>query len=375
MEPERYLGWLALAMTPGLGARQSAKLLREFGSPEGIFAASLTSLEACRLPAAVAHEIHSQKPLKDAEKELARVKELGCQLLSWDDDAYPHLLREIYDPPPLLYVRGDPALLDRHSIAIVGTRRPTPYGNQMAERLARDLAERGLVIVSGLARGIDSLAHKGALAAPNGGTVGVLGCGIDVVYPKENKKLFAQMFERGAIITEFPTGTFPAPQNFPIRNRIIAGMGLGVVVVEGAQYSGSLITARLAMEFSREVYGVPGNATQPSSFGPNHLVKQGAKLVTGWEDVIEELPTEIRAQLVPIEVATAEQRASLFEESLSPMEKSLYALLGTDEAVHVDELVENSGLNSSEVLATLFDLEMKGIVRQLPGKQFVKVLL
>jgi len=375
MEPERYLGWLALAMTPGLGARQSAKLLREFGSPEGIFAASLTALEACRLPAAVAQEIHSQKPLKDAEKELARVKELGCQLLSWDDAAYPHLLREIYDPPPLLYVRGNAALLDRHSLAIVGTRRPTPYGNQMAERLARDLAERGLVIISGLARGIDSLAHKGALAAPNGATIGVLGCGIDVVYPKENKKLFAQLIERGVIISEFPTGTYPAPQNFPIRNRIIAGMGLGVVVVEGAQYSGSLITARLAMEFSREVYGVPGNATQPSSFGPNHLIKQGAKLVTGWEDVIEELPTEIRAQLVPIEVTTPEQRASLFEETLSPAEKSLYALLGTDEAVHVDELVENSGLNSSEVLSTLFDLEMRGIVRQLPGKQFVKVLL
>ena len=375
MEPERYLGWLALALTPGLGARQSGKLLREFGSPEAIFAASLTALESCRLPAAVAQEIHSQKPLKEAEKELARVKELGCQLLGWDEPVYPHLLREIYDPPPLLYVRGNTALLDRHSIAIVGTRRPTPYGNQMAERLARDLAERGLVIISGLARGIDSLAHKGALGAPKGATVGVLGCGIDVVYPKENKKLFAQMIERGAIIGEFPTGTFPAPQNFPIRNRIIAGMALGVVVVEGAQYSGSLITARLGMEFSREVYGVPGNATQPSSFGPNHLIKQGAKLVTGWEDVIEELPTEIRAQLIPVEETTPEQRASLFEETLSPAEKTLYSLLGTDEAVHVDELVENSGLNSSEVLSSLFELEMKGIVRQLPGKQFVKVLI
>jgi DNA processing protein len=375
MEPERYLGWLALALTPGLGARQSGKLLREFGSPEGIFAASLTSLEALRLPAAVAQAIHSQQPLRDAEKELARVKELGCQLLSWDEPAYPHLLREIYDPPPLLYVRGNLAPLDRHSVAIVGTRRPTPYGNQMAERLARDLAERGLVIVSGLARGIDSLAHKGALAAPQGATVGVLGCGIDVVYPKENKKLFAQLAERGAILTEFPTGAFPAPQNFPIRNRVIAGMALGVVVVEGAQYSGSLITARLGMEFNREVYGVPGNATQASSFGPNHLIKQGAKLVTGWEDVIEELPTDIRAQLVPVETATPEERASLFEESLSPSGKTLYALLGTDEARHIDELVETSGLNSSEVLATLFELEMKGIVRQLPGKQFVKVLL
>jgi len=375
MEPDRYLGWLALALTPGLGARQAGKLLREFGGPEEIFNASLTALEACRLPPAVAQAIHSRAPLGDAEKEFAQAKQLGCRLLTWDEPAYPRLLREIYDPPPLLYVRGNPEVLDRHFLAIVGTRRPTPYGNQMAERLARDLAERGLVIVSGLARGIDSSGHKGALASPRGVTVGVLGTGIDTIYPKENKKLFAQVEGRGAVITEFPIGTFAAPQNFPIRNRIIAGMSLGVVVVEGAQYSGSLITARLAMESNREVYGVPGNVTQPSSFGPNQLIKQGAKLVTGWEDVVEELPTEIRAQLLPVAITTAEERASLFEQTLSPAERTLYALLSPDHARHIDELVETSGLNSSEVLAALFELEMKGIVRQMPGKNFVKVLL
>lgn len=375
MQPDRYLGWLALALTPGLGARTAGKLLGEFGSPEAIFAASLTSLEAQRLPAAVAQAIHSQEPLRAAEKELAQVRQLGCRLLHWDEPAYPRLLREIYDPPPLLYLRGNPELLDRHAIAIVGARRPTPYGNQMAERLARDLAERGLVILSGLARGIDSSAHQGALAAARGATVGVLGCGIDVVYPKENKKLFAKMEERGAILSEFPIGTSPHPENFPIRNRVIAGMALGVVVVEGAQYSGSLITARLAMESGREVYGVPGNVTQASSFGPNHLIKQGAKLVTGWEDVVEELPTEIRAQLFPVEATSAAERAALLEESLSPTEKTLFSLLTPDEARHVDELVEESGLNSSEVLAALFELEMKGFVRQMPGKHFVKVLL
>jgi DNA processing protein len=375
MDTNNYVSWLALALTPGLGARQAGKLLRTFGSPEGVFAASLTSLEAQRIPAAVAQAIHSQQPLKDAEKELAQAKQLGCRLLTWDEPAYPQLLREIYDPPPLFYVKGNVELLARHAISIVGTRRPSPYGNQMAERLARDLADRGLVIVSGLARGIDSTAHKGALASLRGATIGVLGTGIDVLYPKENKKLYAQMEERGAILSEFPIGTFPAPQNFPIRNRIIAGMSLGTVVVEGAQYSGSLITARLAMESNREVFGVPGNATQPSSFGPNHLIKQGAKLVTGWEDVIEELPTEIRAQLVPVETPDAAERASLFEESLSETERALFGLLGTDEARHVDDLVETSGLNSSEVLATLFEMEMKGIVRQMPGKQFLKVLL
>ncbi len=372
---DQYLGWVALALTPGLGARLAGKLLREFGSPDAVFNASLTALEAQRLPAAVAQAIHSRQPMSAAARELAQAQTAGIGLVSWDDPHYPHLLREIYDPPPLLYVRGNIELLDRHAISVVGARRPTPYGNQIAERLGRDLAARGLVIVSGLARGIDACAHRGALSTPAGTTIAVLGCGIDTVYPKENKKLFEEIEKRGAIISEFPLGTFPGAQNFPIRNRVIAGMPLGVVCVEGAQYSGSLITARLAMEFNREVFGVPGNVTQPTSFGPNQLIKQGAKLVTGWEDVIEELPTAVRAELLPVESPGAKERAELVEESLAPTERSIYALLGVDEARHVDELVEASGLNSSEVLAALFDLELKGVVRQLPGKHFLKVLL
>jgi DNA processing protein len=256
-----------------------------------------------------------------------------------------------------------------------GTRPPTPYGNQIAERVARDLAERGLVIVSGLARGIDSSAHRGACAAARGSTVAVLGCGIDLIYPKENRKLFAEVERRGAIISEFALGAYPSPDNFPVRNRIVAGMALGVLVVQGAQYSGSLITSRLAMEFGREVFGVPGNVTEGASFAPNQLIKQGAKLVTGWEDVVEELPTEIRAELFPVDATTAEERASLFEQALSPAEKKLYELLRVEEPIHVDELVERTGLSSSETLASLCELEMKGIVRQMPGKQFVKVLL
>jgi DNA processing protein len=381
----------------------AGKLLREFGSPEAIFNASLTALEAQNLPAPVAQAIHTRQALSDAARELAQVEQSKCRLINWSEDCYPHLLRQIYDPPPLLYVKGNVELLDRHSIAIVGARRPTPYGNQMAERLGRDLAERGLVVVSGLARGIDSCAHKGALAArkgngkaggngissgnggngggadPNGkgegATIGVLGCGIDVVYPKENRKVFAEIEERGALISEFPLGTFPAPQNFPMRNRVIAGMTLGVVCVEGAQYSGSLITARLAMEFSREVYGVPGNVTQPTSFGPNLLIKKGAKLVMGWEDVVEELPTSIRAELLPVESMSTEDRTLLAEKDLTPSERTLYGLLSMDQARHIDEVVELSGLTSSEVLAVLFDLEMRGLIRQLPGKQFLKVLL
>ncbi len=375
MHADDYVGWLALALTPGLGPRLAGKLLREFGSPDGVFNASLTALEGQRLPAAVAQAIHSRQPLSEAARELAKAQAAGCRLLTWDEPEYPARLREIYDPPFLLYVRGNIELLNKHVIAIVGARRPTPYGNQMAERLGKDLAARGLVVASGLARGIDACAHKGALSSAAGTTIGVLGCGIDVIYPKENKKIFEQIEQRGAIVSEFPLGTFPAPQNFPIRNRIIAGMALGVVVVEGAQYSGSLITARLAMEFGREVFGVPGNATHEASFGPNQLIKQGAKLVTGWEDVVEELPTPVRAELMAVESVSPEERAALVRKDLGPIERPIYELLTEDAARHVDDLVELSGLSSSEVLAALFDLELKGVVRQLPGKQFLRVLL
>jgi DNA processing protein len=372
---EHSLPWLALRLTSGLGARLAGKLLRQFGSPEAIFRASLTELEACQLPAAVAQAVFSKAAFRDAEKELARVRKVGCGLVHWEESGYPKRLLEIYDPPPLLYVRGNVQVLNRYTISIVGTRRPTPYGNQIAEKLGRELAEHGLVVASGLARGIDSSAHRGACAASRGGTIGVLGSGIDVIYPKENRKLFEEVEKRGAIITEFPMGTYPAPENFPVRNRMVAGMALGVIVVQGAQYSGSLITSRLAMEFGREVYGVPGNVTEPVSFAPNQLIKQGAKLVTGWEDVVEELPTEIRAELFPVEATTPEERASLFEQDLSPIEKRLFDLIRIEEPIHVDELVETTGLSSSETLAALCEMEMRGIIRQMPGKQFVRVLL
>lgn len=374
MHADDYIGWLALALTPGLGARLAGRLLKAFGSPDAVFNASLTALEAQRLPAAVAQAIYSRQPLSDAAKELAKAQALGVRLLTWDEPEYPQGLKEIFDPPNLLYVIGDVELLGRHIVSIVGTRRPTPYGNQMAERLAYDLAQRGVVIASGLARGIDASSHKGALAA-TGATIGVLGSGVDVVYPKENKKLFEQMAQKGAIISEFPLGTFPAPQNFPIRNRIIAGMAVGIVVVEGAEFSGSLITARLGLDFGREVFGVPGNATQPASFGPHQLIKQGAKLAASWEDIVEELPTPVRADLVPVESAPPEEREALILEKMTPSERPIYQLLAVEKARHIDDLVENSGLSSSEVLATLFDMELRGVVRQLPGKQFVKVLL
>jgi len=274
-------------------------------------------------------------------------------------------------------VRGSDAVISQPGVALVGTRHPTPYGSGMAERLACDLAARGLVIFSGMARGIDTAGHRGAIAA-KGKTVAVWGTGVDEVYPKENKRLAEQILGLGgAIISEFPIGTFPAPQNFPIRNRIISGISLGVLVVEAAEYSGTRITARCALEQNREVFAVPGNVTNKGSWTPNTLIKQGAKLVATWEDVWEELPADVRLTLQPEggNESQAGETASLFGESeLSPHEKKIFALLKADESTHIDEIVERlePALSSSEIFAALFELELAGKVKQLPGKNFVK---
>jgi len=247
----------------------------------------------------------------------------------------------------------------------------------MAERLACDLAARGLVILSGLARGVDTAGHRGALSA-KGKTVAVFGTGVEIVYPRENAKLVDQMLALGgAVISEFPMGTFPAPQNFPIRNRIISGMSIGVLVIEAAEYSGTRITARCALEQNRDVFAVPGNVTNKNSWGPNTLIKQGAKLVATWEDIWEELPPNVRLTLQPESVneSQASQTASLFQEAeLSPHEKKIFALLKADESTHIDEIVERlePALSSSDIFAALFELELTGKVKQLPGKNFVR---
>jgi DNA processing protein len=243
MEPEASLSWLALTLTPAIAARLSSRLLRQFGTPEGVFRASLPALEACNLPAPAAQAIYRKQTFWRAEKEVDAIRRIGCRIVNCTEPDYPQSLLQIYDPPVLLYVRGDASILNAPSLSIVGTRRPTVYGSQMAERMGRDLAKRGLAIISGLARGVDAIAHMGTTSV-GGRAIGVLGTGIDVCYPKENKRLFEKVLERGAIISELPTGSHPAPENFPVRNRIIAGMPLGVVIVEGKQYSGSLITAR-----------------------------------------------------------------------------------------------------------------------------------
>lgn len=371
------LEWLALSLTPGLGPTKSKHLVEHFGSAEAVFFKCLTELEAAGLQAVSAQSIHSGKSLELAREEAARAAAAGVTILTIEDPNYPSHLKEIYDPPLLLYVRGDSGLLNKPGIAVIGTRHPTPYGSGMAERLACDLAAQGLVIISGMARGVDTAGHRGAISA-KGKTIAVFGTGVDVIYPKENSRLSEQILAfGGALVSEFQLGTFAAPQNFPIRNRILSGMSIGVLVVEAAEYSGTRITARLALEQDRDVFAVPGNVTNKNSWGPNTLIKQGAKLVATWEDIWEELPTEVRLALTPpaSPESSGSSAASLFpDEGLPPHERRLLGLLKADEATHIDELIEKleTEMSSSEIFSALFELELNGKVRQMPGKNFVK---
>src|SRR5277367_1700998 len=324
------MAWMALTLTPGMGPTRIWKAMNRLGAAERLFEASLTELEGLGMPAQSAQFVFEGKARAAAEDEMKRVTEAGGTVLTPEDEAYPERLREIYDPPAVLWIRGDVAQLARAGIAVVGTRQPSPYGAGMAELLSRDLANRRLVILSGMARGVDTAAHKGAIEA-GGKTVAVWGTGIDVIYPKENKKLAESIVSTGGtIVSEYPLGTFPAPQNFPIRNRILSGMSVGVLVIEAAEYSGTRITARCAMEQNRDVYAVPGNVTNKNAWGPNTLIKQGAKLTATWEDVWEDLPSDIRQ---PLEAAwTVESKpdtaASLFgDEQFSPHEKKVLAVL------------------------------------------------
>src|SRR6266404_5567184 len=295
--PDSTVYWLALALTPLLGPIRARRLVHKLGGIDRVFHTSLTELEAAGLHAPSAQAIFGGQSLAAAEEELVRATAAGAQVIAFGDAAYPPLLQQIYDPPVVLYVRGASDILARPAVAMVGTRHPTPYGLGMAERLACDLAARGLVITSGLARGVDAAAHRGALHA-KGKTIAVLGTGVDVIYPKENARIAAQILELGgALVSEFAIGTFAAPQNFPIRNRIISGLALGVLVVEAGEYSGTRITARCALEQSRELFAVPGNVTSRNSWGPNTLIKQGAKLTATWEDIWEELPADVQQQL------------------------------------------------------------------------------
>jgi DNA processing protein len=386
IDHDEQLHWLALRLVPGLGARNAGRLIDLFGVPQAIFRAARAELEDAGVNGSVAQSIASGCAFEEAAVQERKMRDVGVELIPLRDPRFPPLLREIYDPPVVLFARGRAELLQAPMLAVVGTRRPTPYGMAVAERMAADLARSALVIVSGMARGVDTASHRGALSA-GGETIAVFGCGVDVIYPAENRNLAAELAKTGLIVSEFPMGTPGQPQNFPVRNRIISGMSLGVLVVEGAQYSGSAITARLAMEQGREVFAIPGNITSKMSWGPNLLIKQGATLAQEAGDVLAELPADERRRLaeriqsklptseIPIAAGTsAPDQASLPLGPAGDSARAVLALCRVDAAIHLDTILEKlDRFSSSEVIAALFDLEMTGLIRQLPGKNFVKV--
>jgi DNA processing protein len=380
---EEVLHWLALRLVPGLGTVGSLKLLEKLKSPQAVFRASASELEGAGMSPAQARNIASGCSFEDAVDQQQKMLNAGAELISLQDQRYPRRLREIFDPPIVLFALGRTELMPTPSIGVVGTRNPTPYGLAAAERLSADLSRAGLTIVSGMARGIDTSAHQAALKE-GGDTVAILGCGVDIVYPSNNRRLYDEIAKKGLILSEFPMGAPAFPQNFPIRNRIVSGLSIGVLIVEGAQHSGSAITARLAMDQGREVFAVPGNITSKMSWGPNLLIKEGgAKLVQEWSDVTNELPAAVRRELV----SKAQQK--IFAEGLEPLPatspetpeepqkalgRKLLNSLQVDDPKQLDVLLESfEGVSSSELISALFELEMGGLIRQLPGKKFVKV--
>ncbi len=369
--------WISLNMTPQIGPRAATKLLEKFGSAENVFHARRHELESLRLKPESIESILKGEFHEKAGEELAKVKDLGGDVLILDDGSYPYLLREIADPPITLYVKGDwQACFDAPCVAVVGSRRCSTYGANASEMLARDLAINGICIVSGLARGIDTAAHRGAIDG-KGRTIAVLGTGIDGIYPKDNARLVDEILASGgAVVSQFPLNTPPLPENFPYRNRIISGLSLGILLVEASERSGSLITARLAMEQNREVLAVPGNITSKNSFGTNYLIKSGAKLVQQWQDVVSELPSEISAAILPPKIdgkkSKEMKQPEVVPAGLTEKEQTIWQLLSPDEAIHIDTLLEESKLSFGDLNAALLGLDIRDLIRTLPGSQYAR---
>lgn len=372
------IDWIALNMTPGVGPRAATMLLERFGSADAVFHARRTELESLRLKPETIDSIIKREFHERAATELERVKELGGDILILDDGSYPALLREIDDPPPVLYVRGDwQACFDQPCIGVIGSRKCSTYGENASEMLSRDLASRGITVVSGLARGIDTAGHRGAIRG-QGKTVAVMGTGLDSIYPKENNGLVREIIAAGGcVVTQFPLGTPPIPENFPYRNRIISGLSHGVVIIEASERSGSLITARLAMEQNREVMAVPGNITSRNSFGTNYLIKTGAKLVQQWQDIVAEMPSEISAAILPPKIdeqkaEDAKRQPELVPADMTDNERKVWDALTADESTHIDLLLEASGLSFGDLNSALVALDIRDLIRVLPGKHYAR---
>lgn len=368
-EEEAICDAIELSLLPGIGNLTLQRLWQKVDRVSDLFTMDERALASMGFPAEALVPMRARVYREAAAEIYDWGKREGCHFLVRGGPSYPSLLEEISDPPLILYARGRLECLQNPCVAVVGTRRPTVYGLQMAQGLSSDLGSRGFCIASGLARGIDAAAHRGCLEG-KGVTLAVLGSGIDIIYPKEHRRLSERIAESGLLISEFPPGTAPVPQNFPIRNRIISGVALGTIIIEAGEYSGSLITARMAMEHNREVFAIPGNITTPQSFGPNFLIKQGAKLVQSWRDVVEEMPPELRREILVREDARPCRTPEL--DALSEEEKGVIDLLRIDAAVHFDRICQMSRLGVSDLSHLLLDLEMRGWIRQLPGNLYIK---
>jgi DNA processing protein len=360
--PSELKYWVALNRIPGIGRVRYQSLLGAFGSLEAAWSAGAGDLRSAGVDSRAARLIIGERSRIDPDDEMAQVEKHGVQALTWPDPLYPAALKETDDPPPVLYVRGDISAAHDFAVAVVGTRRPTPYGRQVAEEMSHQLAGNGICVVSGLARGVDAIAHRAALQA-GGKTVAVMACGLDIVYPPEHAKLARDIADAGgAVISEQPLGSQPRGDYFPRRNRILSGLSLGVLVVEGDVKSGAMITARMALEQNREVFAVPGSIFSPQSRGTNDLIQNsGAKLVTSVRDIMEELNLAAAPQQMELKQAlpATDTEADLLRHI-------------TKEPVHIDEVCRGSGLPASTVSSLLAMMELKGLIREVGGKAYVR---
>lgn len=354
--------WVGFNLVTGIGPAKTRMLLEAFGGDLGrAWNADAEALRAAGLDRRALENLLHARATCDLNTEMERIGALGITLVTWEDASYPRLLGQIYDPPPVLYVKGQLLPQDEWAVAVVGTRTATAYGKEAATQIAGGLARNGVTIVSGLARGIDSIAHQASLEA-GGRTIGVLGCGLDIIYPPENRRLASQIVQQGALISEYPLGTAPEGGNFPPRNRIISGMSLGTVIVEAGSRSGALITAEYALDQGREVFAVPGNIFRRASQGTNTLIREGATPVLSVEDILETLNLRMVTQQQVARAIIPENEA----------ESRLLDYLSAD-PIHVDELGQQAGLPISEVTGVLTLMELKGMVRQVGGMHYVLV--
>jgi DNA processing protein len=373
IEAKKY--WIALNMVPGVGAITYRKLLNAFSDPEQVFSAPPHMLKT--IPGVsekvIQHIVSFGFPDR-VKKELDAIEKHQVHIMTWEDHDYPEHLKAIFDPPPIMYLKGNRFQHHDIMVAVVGSRKASTYGRVTAEKICRELAVKGVTVVSGMARGIDSAAHRGTLKA-SGQTIAVMGCGVDVVYPPENTKLYDEIVEKGAILSELPMHTKPDRGNFPARNRIISGMSLGTVVVEADIRSGALITADTALEQGREVFAVPGNINSASSRGTNRLIKQGAALIECADDILHGLSLAISHELKDLQ-PDLQPKLPLAEKkpppSLTENEQCIYDLIDI-QPIHIDEITIRSKLPSGTVSAMLMMLEMKNVIRQLSGKMFVRI--